>query len=91
MVNVIALAQVYHLGQVGVVIEPFLNGSKANPLNSLIHLHYEGNWVCLFFDGAVAGDFENAFVGGVVHDRAENWILGFNHYIGRCTPFEAEL
>ncbi|MBA0818823.1 hypothetical protein Gohar_021857, partial [Gossypium harknessii] len=22
---------------------------------------------------------------------ADNWILGFNHYLGRCSPLEAEL
>ncbi|MBA0634063.1 hypothetical protein Godav_022221, partial [Gossypium davidsonii] len=33
----------------------------------------------------------NASVGGVVRDRVSNWILGFNHYLGRCSPLEAEL
>ncbi|MFQ6666409.1 hypothetical protein Gotur_032765 [Gossypium turneri] len=34
---------------------------------------------------------KNAFAGGVVRDQAEKWILGYNHYLGSCTPFEAEL
>ncbi|MFQ6641857.1 hypothetical protein Gotur_017085, partial [Gossypium turneri] len=62
-----------------------------NPLNSLFHSHYEGNWVHLFSDGAVARDFRNASVGGVVRDQFENWILGFNHYLGKCSPLEVEL
>ncbi|MBA0783138.1 hypothetical protein Gotri_000906 [Gossypium trilobum] len=33
----------------------------------------------------------NAFARGVVRDQAEKWILGYKHYLGSCTPFEAEL
>ncbi|MBA0550679.1 hypothetical protein Golob_021603, partial [Gossypium lobatum] len=31
------------------------------------------------------------FSGGVLRDQAGNWILGYNRYLGSCTPFEAEL
>lgn len=71
--------------------EPFLNGSKTNPPNSVIHSQYEDNWVHLFSDGVMARVFKNAFAGGVVCDQAGNWILGFNHYLGKCSPFVAEL
>ncbi|KAH1129774.1 hypothetical protein J1N35_001152, partial [Gossypium stocksii] len=71
--------------------KPFLNGVKPNSPNSEIHSHYEDNWVYLFSNGAVARASRNASVGGVVCDRVDNWILGFNHYLGRCSPLEAEL
>lgn len=29
--------------------------------------------------------------GGVVWDHQGNWILGYNIFLGHCTPFEAEL
>ncbi|KAK5811556.1 hypothetical protein PVK06_026900 [Gossypium arboreum] len=32
-----------------------------------------------------------ASAGGVVRDRDGHWILGFTHYLGRCSRFEAEL
>ncbi|KAH1107514.1 hypothetical protein J1N35_011282 [Gossypium stocksii] len=49
------------------------------------------NWVLLFSDGAIAKDSRNASAGGVVRDRNGNWILGYNHFLGRCSPLEAEL
>ncbi|KAH1048328.1 hypothetical protein J1N35_039112 [Gossypium stocksii] len=39
----------------------------------------------------LARAFGNASAGGVVRDRDGNWILGFTHYLGRCSPLEAEL
>ncbi|MBA0629566.1 hypothetical protein Godav_024105, partial [Gossypium davidsonii] len=33
----------------------------------------------------------SAFAGSVVRDPVGNWILRFNCYLGRCTPFEVEL
>ncbi|MBA0797777.1 hypothetical protein Gohar_008440 [Gossypium harknessii] len=48
-------------------------------------------WVRLFTDGAVARDTGSASTGGVLCDQLGNQILGFNHYLERCTPFEAEL
>ncbi|MBA0796824.1 hypothetical protein Gohar_007560, partial [Gossypium harknessii] len=45
----------------------------------------------LFTDGAVPITTENASTGGVAWDQEGNWILGFNRYLGRCTPFEVEL
>ncbi|KAH1046624.1 hypothetical protein J1N35_037408 [Gossypium stocksii] len=48
------------------------------------------DWAYLFKDGAVARASGNAAAGGVVRDRYGNWILGFTHYLGRCSPLEAE-
>ncbi|MBA0697524.1 hypothetical protein Goari_021062 [Gossypium aridum] len=48
-------------------------------------------WVHLFSNGAVARNSESALASGVVHDLGGKWILGFNRYLGSCTPFEAEL
>ncbi|KAH1030700.1 hypothetical protein J1N35_042874 [Gossypium stocksii] len=56
-----------------------------------IRLHLAANWVHLFSDGVVARDSDNALPGGVVRDRNGNWILGYNHFLGRCSPLEAEL
>ncbi|KAK5793696.1 hypothetical protein PVK06_034849 [Gossypium arboreum] len=36
-------------------------------------------------------DTGKATAGDVVRDMNGNWILGFNHYLGNCTPFELEL
>ncbi|MBA0794845.1 hypothetical protein Gohar_019130, partial [Gossypium harknessii] len=33
----------------------------------------------------------NASTGGVICDQASNCILGYNRYLGSCTPFEAKL
>ncbi|MBA0753391.1 hypothetical protein Gogos_022207 [Gossypium gossypioides] len=33
----------------------------------------------------------SASVGGVLRDQDGNWILGFNCYLGNCTPFDEEL
>ncbi|KAH1128738.1 hypothetical protein J1N35_000116 [Gossypium stocksii] len=41
--------------------------------------------------GAVVRTSGCASVRGVVWDRDGNWILGFTHYLGRCSPLEAEL
>ncbi|MBA0584343.1 hypothetical protein Gorai_015160 [Gossypium raimondii] len=39
----------------------------------------------------MAKDSRNASAGGVVCDPVGNWVLGFNHYLGRYTLFEAKL
>ncbi|MBA0585626.1 hypothetical protein Gorai_016394, partial [Gossypium raimondii] len=70
--------------------ELFLNRYKVIPLNSVVHSHSEGNWVHLFSDRAVARDFGNASVGELVRDSFGKWIFGFNCYLGKCSPFEAE-
>lgn len=51
----------------------------------------KGTFVHLHTDGAVATIFGDVTTGGVVRDHQGNWILGFNHFLGRFTPFEAEL
>lgn len=48
-------------------------------------------WVHLFIDGAMERDTEKAATGGIIGDMDGNWLLSFNHYLGNCTPFEAEL
>ncbi|KAA3488041.1 LINE-type retrotransposon LIb DNA [Gossypium australe] len=48
-------------------------------------------WVHLSSDGAVARIFGDAAAGGVVRDQDGNWILGYTHYLGSCSPLEAEL
>ncbi|KAA3453503.1 reverse transcriptase [Gossypium australe] len=53
--------------------------------------HCFENWIHLSSDGAVARMFGNAAAGGVVRDRDGNWILGYTHYMGSCSPLEAEL
>ncbi|MBA0878535.1 hypothetical protein Goshw_025902 [Gossypium schwendimanii] len=50
-----------------------------------------GSLVHLYMDGVVAISSGNVATDGVVRDQQRNWILGFNCYLGRCTPFEAEL
>ncbi|KAK5810916.1 hypothetical protein PVK06_026233 [Gossypium arboreum] len=49
------------------------------------------NWVHLFTDGAVDRGFGATFVDGVLQDQNRDWILGYNHFIGKCTIFEAKL
>ncbi|KAK5795421.1 hypothetical protein PVK06_036687 [Gossypium arboreum] len=71
--------------------EPFLLRTKARSSSSGFHHHFSQDWVHLFIDGAMARASENASAGGVVRDRDVNWILGFTHYLGRCSPLEAEL
>ncbi|MBA0813112.1 hypothetical protein Gohar_026992, partial [Gossypium harknessii] len=48
-------------------------------------------WVYLSTDGAVAKDSDYATTGGVARDRDGNWIVGFNRFLGVCSPFEAEV
>ncbi|KAK5812257.1 hypothetical protein PVK06_027680 [Gossypium arboreum] len=47
--------------------------------------------VPLWRSKSVTRSSENASAGRVVRDRDGHWILGFTHYLGRCSPFEAEL
>lgn len=44
-----------------------------------------------FHCGAIERNTRKAAVGGVARDVAGNWILGFNHFLGTCSPFVAEL
>ncbi|KAA3475886.1 RNA-directed DNA polymerase (Reverse transcriptase) [Gossypium australe] len=48
------------------------------------------NWVHLSTDGAVNNISGAAAAGGVARDHEGNWILGFNRFLGNCTPIEAE-
>ncbi|MBA0812511.1 hypothetical protein Gohar_026477, partial [Gossypium harknessii] len=42
-------------------------------------------------DEVVARDTRNASAGGMLWGQLGNWIMGFNRYLGKCSPFEAEL
>lgn len=64
---------------------------KANIPKSECQKHFKGTWVHLFSNGVVERAIGNASVGGVIRDQAGNWILGYNRYLGNCTPFDAEL
>ncbi|KAH1131744.1 hypothetical protein J1N35_003122 [Gossypium stocksii] len=44
-----------------------------------------------FFNGALARDSGFAATGGVVRDQDGNWIVGYNRFLGLCSPFEAEI
>ncbi|KAA3482563.1 LINE-type retrotransposon LIb DNA [Gossypium australe] len=51
----------------------------------------DGNWVYLSTNGAVSSNTRDAAVGGVARDHKGNWLMGFNRFLGTCSPFEAEL
>ncbi|KAA3472337.1 Retrovirus-related Pol polyprotein LINE-1 [Gossypium australe] len=42
-------------------------------------------------DGAVNSNPGAAAAGVVARDHAGNWIMGFNRFLGNCTPIEAEI
>ncbi|KAH1114363.1 hypothetical protein J1N35_007741 [Gossypium stocksii] len=71
--------------------ESFLFGKTDSTGPLEIHQHCSDDWVLLFIDGVVVRASGNGFAGGVVHDRDGKWILGFTHYLGRCSPMEAEI
>ncbi|KAH1066052.1 hypothetical protein J1N35_031039 [Gossypium stocksii] len=71
--------------------ELFITKAKSAVTNHGVHHHLVDNWVHLFTDGAVARDSGNTATGGMIRDRSGNWILGFTHFLGRCSPLEAEL
>ncbi|KAH1121552.1 hypothetical protein J1N35_004712 [Gossypium stocksii] len=48
-------------------------------------------WVYLNIDGAVQLDFGLATSGGVICDKKGNRIAGFQHFLGKCSVFYAEL
>ncbi|KAK5783679.1 hypothetical protein PVK06_038192 [Gossypium arboreum] len=47
--------------------------------------------VYLFINGVVDRGFGNIIAGGVLQNQNGNGILGYNHYLGKCSTFEAEL
>ncbi|MBA0765641.1 hypothetical protein Gotri_014801, partial [Gossypium trilobum] len=62
-----------------------------NKQSSSLMVNLDDTWVFLSTDGAVARDSGNAATGGVARDRNGNWIVGFNRFLGVCSPFEAEV
>ncbi|KAA3485757.1 reverse transcriptase [Gossypium australe] len=71
--------------------EAFITSPKSNATPPKHPQHSSGNWVFLFSDGAVARDSGTGAAGGVVRDRDGRWVLGYSHYLGKCSPLEAEL
>ncbi|KAA3482036.1 RNA-directed DNA polymerase (Reverse transcriptase) [Gossypium australe] len=62
---------------------------KNNLQNSNSNNITNDNWVFLSTDGAVNNHTGVAAAGGVARDHEGNWITGFNHFLGVCTPMEA--
>lgn len=50
-----------------------------------------GGWIFLNIDDAVQLDSGNATTGGVLRDEKEEWILGYNKFLDKCSVFDAEL
>ncbi|KAL1091080.1 hypothetical protein V6Z11_D07G133500 [Gossypium hirsutum] len=50
-----------------------------------------GNWCHLHTDGVVKPGAVFASAGRVVRDHNGRWILEYNHYLGECSVFDAEL
>ncbi|KAA3460126.1 reverse transcriptase [Gossypium australe] len=71
--------------------EAFTTRPKLNDNSPEQLQHCSNNWVFLYSDGAVERDSENGAAGGVVRDRDGNWVVGYTHYLGKCSPLEAEL
>ncbi|KAA3472377.1 putative LRR receptor-like serine/threonine-protein kinase [Gossypium australe] len=61
------------------------NQSSNSTINS------DGNWVYLSTDGVVAKNSGYVATGGVAYDQDGNWIVGFNRFLGVCSPFEAKI
>ncbi|MBA0570121.1 hypothetical protein Golob_003806 [Gossypium lobatum] len=60
-----------------------------------LEMYMARDWIHQFLPymlayGAVARDMGNASAGGMLRDQLGNWILGFNQYLGKCSPSEAE-
>ncbi|MBA0736884.1 hypothetical protein Gogos_010372, partial [Gossypium gossypioides] len=66
------------------------SGYKINKHNPIHNFQDNSLWVQLYIDGAVVRYTRNAFAGGMLRDQCRKWILGFNRYLGKCLPFEAE-
>ncbi|KAA3453419.1 reverse transcriptase [Gossypium australe] len=71
--------------------EAFITRSKLNDTPPGHLQHCSDNWVFLYSDGVVAKDSKNGATDGVVRDRDGNWVLGYTHYLRKCSPLEAEL
>lgn len=65
--------------------------AKIHSLNPHSKTFAYDQWVNIFSDGVVERDTGKATAGEVIQDKNDNWIMGFNHFLGTCTPFEAEL
>ncbi|MBA0726178.1 hypothetical protein Golax_002025 [Gossypium laxum] len=62
-----------------------------NKQSSSLMINPDDTWVFLSIDGAVARDSGYAATGGVARNQDGNWIVGFNLFLGMCSPFEAEV
>lgn len=65
--------------------------SKSNTISPIVKNFPEERWVLLTSDGVVERNIGQISANGVIRDSNGKWILGFNHYLGNCPPFEAEL
>ncbi|KAH1073835.1 hypothetical protein J1N35_026163 [Gossypium stocksii] len=63
---------------------------RSNHILSLAFI-LEDSWTLLFINGAVARDSRYAALGGVARDQEGKWIVGSFHFLGVCSPFEAEV
>ncbi|MBA0611927.1 hypothetical protein Godav_012577 [Gossypium davidsonii] len=52
---------------------------------------FYGNWIYSRTNGVVKVDKGFVVVGGVLRDRSERWIIGFNRFLGFYSITEAEL
>ncbi|MBA0612531.1 hypothetical protein Godav_013127 [Gossypium davidsonii] len=49
------------------------------------------SWISLCTDRAVQIVSGNATARGVIRNGNEEWIMGYNRYLGKCSVFDAEL
>ncbi|KAK5824444.1 hypothetical protein PVK06_019218 [Gossypium arboreum] len=77
----------------GVATQKFKSVGGCKKINPRFNLNFFSGdtWVFLSTDGVVARDSGYAATGGVVRDQDGNWILGYNRFLGLCSPFEAEV
>ncbi|KAK5820374.1 hypothetical protein PVK06_025421 [Gossypium arboreum] len=60
-------------------------------IEDTLHAAMANTWVNLFADGTIVNADGSVSIGGVLRDQHGNWILEFNHFLGRCSVFKAEL
>ncbi|MBA0845370.1 hypothetical protein Goarm_022122, partial [Gossypium armourianum] len=63
------------------------NGSKQDKHSFDTRAPLTNNWIHLFIDGAMRRGSRSTFVDRVLRDQNGNWILGYNHYLRKCTVF----
>ncbi|MBA0734385.1 hypothetical protein Gogos_018299, partial [Gossypium gossypioides] len=66
------------------------NKDSPGQLVTTSNLPLSGDWIILHIDGIVKTIEGFAAAGGVARNQNGDWILGFNHYLGDCSVFDAE-